>query len=65
LNVIHELYQHVICRKSNYKINYLGFLFNSRHLHQIPNKTWQNMPSFKTKRLDSKGIGPFFLPEHN
>ena len=34
--------------------------FNYRHP-----KTWQNMPSFKDKRLDSKGIKPFFLPEHN
>ena len=33
--------------------------------HQIPLKTWQNMPSFRTKRLDSKGIEPFFMPKHN
>ena len=30
-----------------------------------PNKTWQNMPSFKTKRLDSKGVKPFFMPVYN
>ncbi len=46
-------------------MNRLGFEFNYRHLHQISSKTWQNMPSFKTKRLDSKGIKPFFLPKHN
>ena len=46
-------------------MNGLGFEFNCRHLHQIPSKTWQNMPSFGTERLNPKGVKPFFMPEHN
>lgn len=46
-------------------INYINFKVNSRHLHQIPSQTWQNMPSLGTERLNPKGVKPFFMPEHN